>query len=217
MGYRGKVAEQERARALRADGWALQDIADELGVAKSSASLWCRDVDPGPRPKRRVPRDRPPNVLQRRKQAEIERLAAEGVARIGSLSERDLLIAGTALYAGEGAKGGGEVALANTNAAIISLHCRWLRHFFDPDEVRLRVRVQLHEGLDLETASAFWAQVTAVPRGQFHSPARVPARGAPTKHPMGCASVRYGCSRTHRAVMGLVEGLLTSTSPCLPG
>ena len=44
MGYRGKLREQEQARALRAQNRTLQDIADHLGVAKSSVSLWVRDV-----------------------------------------------------------------------------------------------------------------------------------------------------------------------------
>jgi len=44
MGYRGKVEEQERARDMRARNMTLQDIATELGVAKSSVSLWVRDV-----------------------------------------------------------------------------------------------------------------------------------------------------------------------------
>ena len=34
MGYRGKVEERERARELRADGWTLADIAEELSVSK---------------------------------------------------------------------------------------------------------------------------------------------------------------------------------------
>jgi hypothetical protein len=106
MGYRGKVAEQERARELRAEAWTLQDIATELGVAQSSVSLWVRAIDFEPQP-RRTARRRAPNVLQRRKQAEIDELLAEGRARIGRLSDRDLLIAGTALYAGEGARATG--------------------------------------------------------------------------------------------------------------
>src|SRR5260370_7957277 len=44
MGYRGKVKEQERARALRAQKHTLADIARTLGVSKSSVSLWVRDV-----------------------------------------------------------------------------------------------------------------------------------------------------------------------------
>ncbi len=44
MGYRGKVKEQEQARALRAQNRTLADIARTLGVSKSSVSLWVRDV-----------------------------------------------------------------------------------------------------------------------------------------------------------------------------
>jgi hypothetical protein len=54
-------------------------------------------------------RRRAPNALQRRKQAEIDRLLEEGRARIGRLSEREFLVAGVALYAGEGSKGDGSV------------------------------------------------------------------------------------------------------------
>ena len=51
MGYRGKVEEQHEARRLRAQAWTLQEIADELGVAKSSVSTWVRGVafDPAER------------------------------------------------------------------------------------------------------------------------------------------------------------------------
>lgn len=49
MGYRGKVHEQKCARELRAESWTLEQIADELGVAKSSVSLWVRDVEFTPR------------------------------------------------------------------------------------------------------------------------------------------------------------------------
>ena len=45
MGYRGKVAEQNRARDLRAQAWTLQEIADELGVWKGTVSTWVRDVE----------------------------------------------------------------------------------------------------------------------------------------------------------------------------
>jgi hypothetical protein len=65
-------------------------------------SLWVRDV-PFDTPVVRPPRGRrrDPNALQRRKQGEIERLLEEGRVRIGRLSEREFLVAGVALYAGE--------------------------------------------------------------------------------------------------------------------
>ena len=79
MGYRGKVAEQERARELRAQAWTLTDIAAELGVAKSSVSLWVRDVEFEPRERTlSAARFRGANVLQQRKAAEITALLEEG-------------------------------------------------------------------------------------------------------------------------------------------
>lgn len=215
MGYRGKLEERARARELRAHGWTMADIATQLGVARSSVSVWTRDVAFVPdhdrtRERRRKARQRVPNVLQRRKQEEIERLLAEGAERIGQLSERDFLIAGVALYAGEGAKRDGMVALANTDPRFIAFYCAWLRHFFDIDERRLRLFLYLHKGLDLEAAVSYWSALTGIPPERFGKPYRaVPDGGIRhSKHLLGCATVRYTSACTHRAVMGLVHGLM---------
>jgi transcriptional regulator with XRE-family HTH domain len=226
VGYRGKLAERERARELRARAWTLNEIVAELGVSRSSVSVWVRDVafDEAVRAERagvnrnRGARNRRPGRLAQRKQAEIERLLAEGRDRIGQLSDRDLLIAGTALYAGEGGKTDGEVRFSNSDPRMVALFCRWLRHFFDVDESRLRVRLYLHQGLDIEVATRFWSVVTGIPRAQFGKPYRaVPDPSIrKAKHPMGCPGVSYTCSRTHRAVMGLVGALLSSAGS-LPG
>ncbi len=118
MGYGGKWAEQLRARELRAEAWTLQDIATELGVSKSSVSLWVRDVDFVPNPRRRTRRPRP-SSLHVRKVAEIERLDAEGIAEVGQMTDREFLLAGAALYAGEGFKRDGQVGMANTDPALL--------------------------------------------------------------------------------------------------
>ncbi len=214
MGYRGKVVEQERARALRAEAWTLAEIAAELDVARSSVSLWVRDVEFAPRP-RRTARRRAPNRLQVAKQAEIDRMRQEGIERIGVLSDRDLLIAGTALYAGEGAKQNGEVRFTNTDPRMVLLFCAWLRRFFAVDESRLRARLYLHEGLDLDRATRFWSELTAISPGQFRLPYRAAADATrrTTKHEHGCIGVGYCCSRTQRGVMGLVEALLSCDPP----
>jgi hypothetical protein len=195
----------------------MPDIAAEIGVSRGSVSLWTRDVHFEPRPRARA-RGRGPNALQRAKAAEIEHLLLEGRQRIGALSDRDLLIAGTALYAGEGFKRDGTVGMANTEPRILRLFCSWLRAFFDIDESRLRVRLYLHQGLDLEAATTFWEQTTRIPRSQFRQPYRAQpdtTRRA-SKHLMGCPAVTYSCSHTHRLVMGLVHALLPSTGH-IPG
>ena len=71
MGYRGKVEEQQLARDVRARSMTLQDIATELGVAKSSVSLWVRDVEFTPS-KRRYGAQRRPHPSHEAKLAQIE-------------------------------------------------------------------------------------------------------------------------------------------------
>jgi len=85
------------------------------------------------------------------------------------------------------------------------------------DESRLRVRVYLHEGLDLEAAERFWSQLTNVPRSQFNRPYRAKADASirTNKHEHGCVYVDYHCSRTHREIMGVVRALLSSSA--IPG
>lgn len=194
---------------LRAQAWTLADIATELGVGKGSVSKWVRDVEFTPNP-RRTSRQRGPSAAQERKSGEIDALLEEGRQRVGRLDEREFLVAGAMLYAGEGAKRDGNLLLANSDPRMVSFFCAWLRHFFDIDESRLRVRLYLHDGLDLEEATRFWSLLTSVPPDQFIKPYRAIADPAirRSKHPMGCPSVRYSCSRTHRAVMGLVHALL---------
>jgi hypothetical protein len=128
------------------------------------------------------------------------------------LDQRDLRMAGIALYAGEGSKTDGAVGFANTNPQMTRLFLRWLRSEFDIDETRLRVRLYLHQGLDLDAAVAFWAEVTSIPSSQFGKAYRaVPDPSIRnSKHPMGCATVDYRCSRTHRRIMGMVDALLGS-------
>ena len=216
MGYRGKVELQEKARALRATGKTLLDIATELGVAKSSVSVWVRDVPFEPSPRQHSVNGRPhPQHLA--KLAEIEECDRDGVDRIGTLSDQAFLAAGAALYAGEGAKRDGKVSFANTNPEMMAMFCAWLRRFFVIDETRVRARVYLHEGLDLDAAEAHWSEVMGVPRAQFNRAYR--AKPDPSirlaKHEFGCGYLDYHCSRTHRMVMGLVRALLASSA--IPG
>jgi transcriptional regulator with XRE-family HTH domain len=148
MGYRGKLVEKERARELRGEGFTMLEIATRLGVSKSSVSLWTRDVEFVPREResgRFGARNRGPNVRQRRRAEEIERLLVEGRERIGELTEKEFLVAGAALYAGEGSKGDRDLKFANSDPHMIAFFCAWLRRFFDVDEQRLRVRLYLHQ------------------------------------------------------------------------
>jgi hypothetical protein len=201
---------------MRAAGATLQAIAEQLGVSKSSVSLWVRDVPFTPSPRRYGPHRRP-HAAHEAKLRQIAELDAEGVDRIGRLSEEAFLAAGVALYAGEGSKGDGTVVFANTDPRMVAFFCAWFRRFLDPDEARLRVAVYLHHGLDLDAAEDHWSNITGIPRSQFRAAYRaVPDPTIRTnKHEFGCVYVRYSCAETHRRIMGLVRALLSSGA--IPG
>jgi transcriptional regulator with XRE-family HTH domain len=218
MGYRGKLVEQQRARELRAQAWTLPDIAAELGVSKSSVSLWVRDVEFTPNPRRHNHWTRSnPHPLQVAKEREIEQLRIEGAERIGILSEREFLVLGLALYAGEGSKTRSTLNFANSDPRLIFVFTSWLRRFFPVDEAQFRVRLYLHEGLDLDAAQAFWSGLTGIPVSQFYKPCRAVADPSirHSKHPMGCPGVTYLSTSMFRRVMGLVEAVVSPVA--IPG
>jgi hypothetical protein len=217
MGYRGKLAEQMRARELRAQSWTLQAIADELGVSKSSVSLWVRDVEFVPKPRNRGHPKQTAHPMKLRKQAELDQCRIDADEWARDVTERERFVYGLALYAGEGFKTDGTLGMANTSPIVLRFFVDWLRRFFDVDETRLRVRVYLHDGLDLDAANRFWSDTLDIPQHQFTMPYRAVQRGTfrRAKHVMGCPSVRYADSHLHRRVMAMIEAI--SSVADLPG
>lgn len=193
----------------------MPDIAAELGVSRSSVSKWVRDVDFTPNPRRHNywTKDNP-HPLQVAKEQEIERLNTQGAETVGTMSDREFLLVGAALYAGEGFKTGAAIGMANTDAAILLTFVTWLRRFFEVDERRLRVRLYLHQGLDLEAAELFWSELLTVPRAQFRKPYRAAADASRrhAKHVHGCPAVTYSSSSALRRAMGLVRAITSSVA-----
>jgi transcriptional regulator with XRE-family HTH domain len=100
-----------RARELRAQGWTYNEIAAELGVSKSSISLWVRDLPREGRLSYEESRKR--NDEGRRRYWEEERPVREAArqaisdaaaAEIGRLTDREILMLGAIAYWCEGAK-----------------------------------------------------------------------------------------------------------------
>ena len=209
MGYGGKYVERQRARELRAQAWTLNEIAAELGVAKASVSVWVRDVDFVPRPRNRGHPAGPFHPMRLKKEAEIARCAEIAACWVQGMTERELTMFALGLYAGEGDKTGGDVAMANTNPVYLGVFLTWLRRTFEIDEARLRVVLYLHEGLDLDAATEFWSQTLYIPREQFTKPYRAVADQSirRSKHVYGCPKVRYADTSTKRRVMAMIEAV----------
>src|SRR5712692_3918166 len=100
-----------KARDLREQGWKYSEIAAELGVSKSSISLWVRDLPRPPRLSYEECRKRHAEAVRKywdaERAARAERRDAvrlHAIAQAGVLSTREILIAGAIAYWCEGSK-----------------------------------------------------------------------------------------------------------------
>ncbi|TLS40428.1 hypothetical protein FE633_41525 [Streptomyces montanus] len=172
---RAKDDLRERARELREQGWTYNEIQAELGCSKSSVSLWVRDL-PHPEP-RCTPEEQRARMnaglarlraTQDRERADVKQAAA---AAIGELSERELFIAGVALYWAEGSKDKPyrrteALQFINSDPNVIKLYLRWLESL-GVERERMRFRVSIHATADAAEAVAFWADLVGVDASTF--------------------------------------------------
>ena len=121
------------------------------------------------------------------------------------------------LYAGERSKTDGAVSMANTNPRYLRALLRWLRCEFELDEKRLRARLYLHEGLDLDAAMRFWAGRLRIDADRFQKPYRAVVDSSLRSRKLvnGCATVVYSDTLLHRRVMARIEAITSRFD--LPG
>lgn len=169
------------ARALRADGWLLREIAEELGVCIKTACVWCAGLPVPPR----ATHGRSAESLgagaraywdARRPGMEATRLATitEATARIGPLTEREVDIATAVAYWCEGAKSkpwnrDERLTFINSDPDLIRLFLAWLA-VRDVGVDRMRLALSIHESADVDAAHTFWAGVVGCAVSDFRPP-----------------------------------------------
>ncbi|MFD5451156.1 hypothetical protein ACWDTR_02815 [Streptomyces sp. NPDC003470] len=166
---------RDRARELRLQGWTYDRIQVELGCAKSSISLWVRDL---PKPERRTPSEQARLAARKRWEHELairdqerQQTKTEAEQQIGEMSNRDLFMAGVALYWAEGAKDKPyarreHVIFVNSDPGVIQLYLAWLS-LLGVERERLQYRVMIHMTADVEGAKHYWAHLVGVDISKF--------------------------------------------------
>ncbi|MFE0671827.1 hypothetical protein [Streptomyces sp. NPDC058867] len=166
---------RERARELRLQGLTYDQIQVELGCSKSSISLWVRDL---PNPERRHPTEQAKLAARKRWEHELavrdeqrRRTKAAAAAEVGEMSDRELFLAGVALYWAEGAKDKPydrreNVLFVNSDPGVVELYLAWLR-LIGVNSERLSYRVMIHITADVERAKQYWADLVGVEISAF--------------------------------------------------
>ena len=136
MSYSGKLDLKLKAQDLRSKGISVKDIEKKLGISRSSASIWVRDISLTKEQINKLYRNKKTGGLKGsyiaarnkiRKREEITQiLKNEGEKEIGKLSRRDLFLIGVAMYFAEGDKGGKNVSFSNADPRAIKFMTDWL-------------------------------------------------------------------------------------------
>jgi hypothetical protein len=194
------VHHKGQAIALRKKGLSYNDILKQVPVARSSLSLWLKDL-PLTKNEKLVLRDRldknisrgrikaasvlRSNRLQREKdllpiaQAEFEKYACDPLFQLG-----------IGLYWAEGAKSSGGVMFTNSDIEMVEVMLKWFENFTTYTRNSLRYRLYIHKPYAHENCEQQWADGLQVPRSAF-----TPTSYKPTSKGIKIRANYIGCMR----------------------
>ncbi len=212
------------ARKLRRKGVSVRKIAQFLSVPKSTTSLWVRDI---------ILTVEQFETLQqvKLKGSELGRLkgafkqkqerlklmegfANQGIKLLSNLTEREFLIAGIALYWGEGGKKNRRIEFCNSDPRMIKFFIRWLQNCFSVKIEVLRGYIGIN-GIHLKRENVvkqYWSKLTGIPLSQFRKTYFKKAANKKVyenfNEHYGTLNVRVAKSAAlYYKVMGLIEAL----------
>jgi hypothetical protein len=171
------VQEKERAVALRKKGLSYNEILQQVPVAKSSLSLWLKDLELTKDEKKVLKNRMGKNISHGRIKAATElrkkRLAreVEYVVEAKEMFERYVrepkFHAGIAMYWAEGAKTSTRWLLINTDLAVIELMVSWLKSYVGVSDQDILFRLFIHKPYADNLCEEWWQNKLEVPRDRF--------------------------------------------------
>jgi transcriptional regulator with XRE-family HTH domain len=164
-----KTVEQQTARRLRALGWSVKEIERELGVSRSSVSLWVRNVQLGDEERAAlVARSRlGPIVAAESKAARARdlRRAYQEEGRRLARARSASYAAGCMLYWAEGSKARNTAQMTNADPELLAYFARFLRAEFEvaSEQMRLCCKLFADHIQRQQAIEAFWLETLGLP------------------------------------------------------
>lgn len=210
-----KSGVKNKAILLRGKGFSFREISEKLGISKSTASLWLRDIKLSRIAKRRIyklgvdGRNRGNNSVQDRIKSEDSGILSKVKNSINqcSLLKNDLKVVCALLYWCEGGKTEkSTLSFINSDPKLVKYFIDTFRKAFDVDENRFRVLLHVHNYHDIKKQIKFWSRITKIPKTQFTKPYNKPNTGKRIKEDyQGCISIRYYGHEIRQEMMFLIK------------
>ena len=167
-----KRFEYEKARLLRKRGLSYNQIRKQLGVSKSSVSLWCCDIELSRAQRQKLQQQwlagprlgGLANRVKREKEIIVVRNAA--AHQIKNLKFETFKVAGAALYWAEGAKTQG-ASISNSDPKTIEFMVRWFNKVLGISPMQLKAHLHIHYGNDDKKIKRYWSLLTGIPLRNF--------------------------------------------------
>lgn len=230
MGYAGLIESKMKAQNLRRQGWSYLQILQEVKVSKNSISRWCREIE--------LTEQQKVNLINRKMygQKKGSLVAAENKrnlrraldresylksrSQIGTLSKREYLVAGIALYTGEGDKGRSKSAFTNSDPKLIEFMMGWFKAFCKVPEDKFRGAIWIHEGNDEIKAKQYWSELTGIAENKFHktyiSKNKIDSKKIRKNiHQYGIFSIRFSDTKIQRQILGWISALFDAKIPAV--
>jgi len=198
---KAKSDEKAKAIELRKQGLTYKEILAELPVAKSSLSLWFKDLPLSSVEKQVLKKRKNSNISRGRMSAAASnrkhKLARDTVYRAEAKIEfvqhcqNPLFHTGIALYWAEGAKRNAMFHFMNSDEAMIDVFLKWLESFTEYTRHDIGYRLYLHEPFRHDNWEQWWQKKLGVSGALFKKTIIKPSGVGVKKHPnyKGCLRI----------------------------
>lgn len=172
---------KNNVRKLRLNGLSLDKIHKETDIPKTTIRSWVKTISltdlqietlkNSTQKALQEGREKKQKLEKKLKLKNEKSLREKGINEITTLTKRELLIAGSALYWAEGFKNKHEhrLGFCNSDPDMIRFYITWLKQVFGIIDKEIVLRLSINESYkdNVEMMEKYWSDVTKIPTSQF--------------------------------------------------
>jgi predicted transcriptional regulator len=168
---------QLQARKLRCEGKSINLIAKQLGVSKSSVSLWVKDINLTEEQKIKLTEAKSYNFKYgtnetKKQNALNQRQSFQEIGKLKANEKNLLHCMGCMLFWAEGSKHKNKITFTNSDVNMMKLFVKFLKESLQVqnEQISILINCYLHEHKEIEKVNNFWIQELDLEGAYFIKP-----------------------------------------------
>ena len=208
---KSKLEEKQQVIKLRKLGYTYNEILAEVPVARSSVSLWCKDLPLNKEEQEILRQRKDSNISKGRVRAAVSNKRNRLVREEQYLSEAKIVFqthqnnqlfhTGIALYWAEGAKRNDQWHFMNSDFEMIEVMLKWLEEFTEYKRSDIGFRLYVHDPYKHENWEVWWQKKLRVRQSQFKKTIIKPTQLGVKKRPNYKGCLRVEVPRSSRLLI----------------